>query len=148
MNVLNSTEQGICTPLTLEQSMLSRSNKKPKFFTFAKYIIPNNKEIYKEIKKPEKIDDLGYKHEEQISLLQSIQDVFLNEQRNFLVPDKCTICGSSKISKSGSLPSDFHSVYTDHKLRIPRIMCCNKNCSRGNINISIYSSNFLSHLAP
>ena len=40
------TDQGICTPLTLEQSLLSRSNEKPKFFTFAEYIIPSNKEIY------------------------------------------------------------------------------------------------------
>ena len=31
--------------------MLSRSNKKPKFFTFSKYLIPKNKEIYAQIKK-------------------------------------------------------------------------------------------------
>merc|ERR1712240_915155 len=43
------TDQGICTPLTLEQSLLSRSNEKPKFFTFAEYIIPSNKEIYAQI---------------------------------------------------------------------------------------------------
>ncbi len=45
------TDQGICTPLTLEQSLLARSNVKPKFFTFAEYLIPSNKEIYKQIKK-------------------------------------------------------------------------------------------------
>ena len=45
------TDQGICTPLTLEQSLLSRSNEKPKFFTFAEYVIPSNKEIYKQIRK-------------------------------------------------------------------------------------------------
>ena len=45
------TDQGICTPLTLEQALLSRSNEKPKFFTFAEYIIPSNKEIYAQIKK-------------------------------------------------------------------------------------------------
>ena len=45
------TDQGICTPLTLEQSLLSRSNEKPKFFTFAEYIIPSNKEIYTQIRK-------------------------------------------------------------------------------------------------
>ena len=28
-----------------------RSNAKPKFFTFAEYLIPSNKEIYKQIKK-------------------------------------------------------------------------------------------------
>ena len=31
--------------------MLSRSNERPKFFTFAEYIIPENKEIYTQIKK-------------------------------------------------------------------------------------------------
>ena len=45
------TDQGICTPLTLEQALLSRSNEKPKFFTFAEYFIPSNKEIYTQIKK-------------------------------------------------------------------------------------------------
>ena len=30
--------------------MLSRSNKKPKFFTFSEYLIPENKEIYAQIK--------------------------------------------------------------------------------------------------
>ena len=45
------TDQGIFTPLTLEQSLLSQSNNKPKFFIFAEYLIPSNKEIYKQIKK-------------------------------------------------------------------------------------------------
>merc|ERR1712115_108250 len=45
------TDQGICTLLILEQSLLSRSNAKPKFFTFEEYLIPSNKEIYKQIKK-------------------------------------------------------------------------------------------------
>ena len=31
--------------------MLSRSNEKPKFFTFSEYLIPENKEIYAQIKK-------------------------------------------------------------------------------------------------
>ena len=44
-------EQGVCTPLIFEQSMLSRSNERPKFSTFAEYIIPENKEVYAQIKK-------------------------------------------------------------------------------------------------
>ena len=44
-------DQGICTLLKLEQSLLSRSNEKPKFFTFAEYIIPSNKEIYTQFRK-------------------------------------------------------------------------------------------------
>ena len=31
--------------------MLSRSNERPKFFTFAEYIIPENKEVYAQTKK-------------------------------------------------------------------------------------------------
>ena len=37
--------------MTLEQSLISRSNDKPKLFTFTEYMIPSNKEIYKQIKK-------------------------------------------------------------------------------------------------
>merc|ERR1712240_617266 len=33
-----------------EQALLSRSIEKPKFFTFAEYIIPGNKDIYRQIK--------------------------------------------------------------------------------------------------
>ena len=52
MHLISHTKwQGICTPLTLEQSLLSRSYEKPKFFTFAEYIIPSNKEIYTQLKK-------------------------------------------------------------------------------------------------
>ena len=35
----------------MEQSLLSRSNDEPKLFTFTEYMIPSNKEIYKQIKK-------------------------------------------------------------------------------------------------
>ena len=31
--------------------MLSRSNEKPKFFTISEYLVPENKEIYAQIKK-------------------------------------------------------------------------------------------------
>ena len=92
----------------------------------------------KEIRKPEKIEEIGYNHEEQISMLQLIQDAFLKEQQSTLILKECNICGS-KVSKAGTISSDFHSIYTDHKLQIPRVMCCNKDCDKGNINISIYS---------
>ena len=41
----------------MEQSLLSRSNEKPKFFTFAEYIIPSNKEIYSQIRKLAKFNN-------------------------------------------------------------------------------------------
>lgn len=112
----------------------------------------NNEIVYRQIiqdkaiKKPKKIEELGYNHKEQISMLQLIQDTFLNEQQKTLILKECNICGS-KVSKAGRVPSDFHSIYTDHKLQIPRVMCCNKDCGAGNINISIYSM-FGSNMHP
>ena len=38
----------------------------------------------KKIENPEKIDDLGYDHKEQISILQEIQDVFLFNQTKLM----------------------------------------------------------------
>ena len=54
----------------------------------------------KAIKKPEKIEELGYNYKEQISILQLIQDTFLNEQQKTLILKECNICGS-KVSKAG-----------------------------------------------
>merc|ERR1712114_3419 len=45
------TPEGILTPYSLEQSMLKRSPAKPKIFTFAEFIVPTEKQIYKQILK-------------------------------------------------------------------------------------------------
>ena len=45
------TPEGILTPYSLEQSMLKRSPAKPKMFTFAEFIVPTEKQIYKQILK-------------------------------------------------------------------------------------------------
>lgn len=92
----------------------------------------------KKIKTPVKIDDLGYNHKEQIQILQAIQDAFLFSQSKLIVPDKCYKCGS-RVIKGGQMPSDFHSVYTDHRLQIQMVSCCNKDCTAGKITTSIYS---------
>lgn len=92
----------------------------------------------KKIENPKKIDDLGYNHEEQISLLQEIQDSFLFNQTKLIAPESCPKCGS-RVVKGGCSPADFHSIYTDHRLQIPRASCCNKGCSTGKITNSIYS---------
>jgi hypothetical protein len=95
----------------------------------------------KPIKKPESIEDLGYNHKEQIDLLQHIQDTFLFTQSTIMVAETCEKCGS-KTQKAGDASSDFHAVYTDHKLMVPRRQCCNKDCghrSYGTVQ-SIYGS--------
>lgn len=92
----------------------------------------------KEIKAPVKIDDLGYNHQEQIHILQGIQDAFLFSQAKLIVSDKCYKCGS-RVVKGGHMESDFHAVYTDHRLQIQMLSCCNKDCSARKITTSIYS---------
>ena len=94
--------------------------------------------VDKTIEKPKKIDDLGYDHQEQIAILQEIQDAFLFNQSKLIAPENCPKCGSSVI-KGGYSPADFHAVYTDHRLQLPRAACCNKDCSIGKITNSIYS---------
>jgi hypothetical protein len=94
--------------------------------------------VDKEIKKPEKIEDLGYDHKEQINILQEIQDAFLFTQSTLIISNKCSTCGS-RVIKSGYAPSDFHTVYTDHKLRISRLECCNKECTKRRMTPTIYS---------
>lgn len=92
----------------------------------------------KKIEKPEKIDDLGYDHKEQISMLQEIQDVFLFNQTKLTALLNCPKCGS-RVIRRGNTIADFHAVYTDHRLQMPSVSCCNKDCSTGKITNSIYS---------
>ncbi|MFK7973976.1 MAG: ISKra4 family transposase [Rickettsiaceae bacterium] len=92
----------------------------------------------KKIETPKEIDNIGYNHGEQIAILQEIQDIFLVNQSKLLSPDSCPQCGS-RVAKGGCTPSDFHSIYTDHKLQVPRVSCCNKDCSTVKITTSIYS---------
>ena len=47
-------------------------------------------------------------------------------------------CGS-RVAKGGHMESDFHAVYTDHRLQIQMLSCCNKDCSARKITTSIYS---------
>ena len=94
--------------------------------------------IDKKIENPEKIDDLGYDHKEQISILQEIQDVFLFNQTKLMALLSCPKCGSRVIRRGSSL-ADFHAVYTDHRLQVPSVSCCNKDCSTKKITNSIHS---------
>ncbi len=82
-----------------------------------------------DIKKPETIFELGLRHADQIKLLQLIQDTLLDKQSIFFNEDitHCPQCGR-KLAKHGFKKSDFHSVFTDHKIPVQRLSCCNKSC--------------------
>lgn len=76
-----------------------------------------------EIKKPITIKDLGYLHEEQISLIQSIQDIKLRHETFLLNRDSdCPKCGS-KTKSNGTRQSNFHAALTDHKVKIQKRHC-------------------------
>ena len=85
--------------------------------------------IEKEIKSPKNLMELGLTHIEQINLLQKCQDTLLKNQAEFLKPpsDKCPHC-SHKLGKGSYQESDFHSVFTDHRVKIKRLKC--PNCKR------------------
>lgn len=85
--------------------------------------------VEKEIKSPKNLMELGFTHVEQINLLQKCQDALLKNQAEFLQPpsDKCPHC-SHKLGKGSYQESDFHSVFTDHRVKIKRLKC--PNCKR------------------
>src|SRR5262245_35762433 len=74
-----------------------------------------------EVKAPESILELGLRHEEQISLLGKVQDAILAVQAQLIDPghDVCPRCGD-KLKKKGFTPSNFHAVFTDHKVRLQK----------------------------
>ena len=81
----------------------------------------------KEIKKPTSAFELGFRHSEQISLIERIQQLLLNAQAPLLDSDlsNCAKCGS-KLYRSGTVKSDLYSVFTNHKVAIGRKVC--KSC--------------------
>ena len=82
----------------------------------------------KNIAKPEGIIDLGFRHSEQIDILRHVQQQLLNKQSVFLKEDlqNCPKC-KDKLYKNGYVKSDFHSVFTDHKVAVIRQRC--KSCN-------------------
>ena len=76
-----------------------------------------------EIKRPQKIKDLGYLHTEQIAFLQSIQDFKLKHETKLINEEEtCPRCGR-RMSLRGTRESKFHAVLTDHKVNIKRRRC-------------------------
>jgi hypothetical protein len=82
-----------------------------------------------EVKPPESILELGLRHAEQISLLGKVQDAILAVQAPLIDPghDVCPRCGD-KLKKKGFTPSNFHAVFTDHKVSLQKHQCHNADC--------------------
>lgn len=80
--------------------------------------------LTKSVIKPNTIIDLGLRHSEQIDLIRYIQQTLLDKQSIYLKEDlaSCPDCGG-KLYKSGYIKSDFHSVFTDHKIAAGRQIC-------------------------
>jgi len=66
---------------------------------------------------PQQINELGFSHKEQIHILHQSQEKIINDQHQ-----TCPECGH-KTKKSGKFQSDFHSVFTDHKISLQRKKC-------------------------
>jgi len=83
-----------------------------------------------DIHPPKSILELGLRHVEQISLLEKVQNAILAEQGVLIESGVkvCPKCGQ-KLRKNGSQNSDFHAVFSDHKLRMQRHCCSNADCS-------------------
>jgi hypothetical protein len=83
-----------------------------------------------DINPPKSILDLGLRHGEQISLLEKVQNALLAEQSALidLGYDTCPNCGQ-QIKKNGYMQSQFHAVFSDHKLRIQKHRCNNPECN-------------------
>ena len=100
-----------------------------KFRISVECISENETATRKEIKeykidKPENILELGFRHTEQIEIIQKIQDELLAIQSKYLKDNvtHCPVCGN-KLSKNGFEHSNFHSVFTDHKVKVQRLRC-------------------------
>lgn len=78
----------------------------------------------KSVVKPNTIMDLGFRHSEQIDLLRHIQQNLLDKQSSYFKEEltSCPKC-DGKLYKSGYVKSDFHSVFTDHKVTARRQIC-------------------------
>lgn len=77
------------------------------------------------VDKPSDIFNFGMSHKEQIHLIQSGQDALLEAQISLadLEVDYCPHCCGRKLIKFGYRRSDYHDIFTDHKVRIGRKRC-------------------------
>ncbi len=83
-----------------------------------------------DVKPPQSILELGLRHEAQILLLEKVQNSVLAAQSQFIDPghDICPRCGD-KLKKVGFTKSNFHAVFSDHKVSIQKHKCRNPECN-------------------
>jgi len=93
------------------------------------------------------IDQLGFTHLEQIELLRNCQESLLKAQSHSLQSEQsvCPKC-DTRLKFAGSVLSEFHSVFTDHKVSVRRKKCCNKAC--GWTSVPSISSLFNTNVHP
>lgn len=77
-----------------------------------------------EIRKPEKIMDVGLRHVEQIAILRKIQQKCIDEQCVIVAdePQRCQKC-KRVMHRNGYKQSDFHGVFSDHKVKLQKHRC-------------------------
>ena len=88
----------------------------------------------KEVERVTSISDLGFNHQQQIDLLRECQESLLKIQSKGLQSDInfCPKCGT-KLKLAGNILSEFHSIFSDHKVSVKRKKCCNKDCGWTNV---------------
>ena len=94
---------------------------------------------------PSSINELGFRHKDQIDILQSVQDILIYQQIDMINQQivGCNKCGT-QMSKKGYNKSNFHAVFTDHK-----VPCSRKVCSKcKNKSIPSVKSIFGTHIHP
>ena len=103
-----------------------------------------------EIQRPESILELGLRHNEQISLLSKVQNALLAQQAVLIDTGTkvCPNCGQ-KLKKNGWKESDFHAVFSDHKLSIQKYRCSSSGCNWQNASTikSLFGTNIHPDLA-
>lgn len=103
-----------------------------------------------EIQRPESILELGLRHEEQISLLSKVQNALLAQQA-VLIDTRTKVCPNcgQKLKKNGSKESDFHAVFSDHKLSVQKYRCSSPECNWQNASTikSLFGTNIHPDLA-
>jgi Uncharacterised protein family (UPF0236) len=79
------------------------------------------------IEKPTNIFDFGFTHDKQVGLIQSAQNLLLEEQISLDESEVecCPHCPARHLVKYGKRRSNYHDVFTDHKLTIGRKRCPN-----------------------
>jgi len=93
------------------------------------YDIPSNETLTRKeidsftLQSPKHIKEVGLNQQQQIKILENILGTLLPEQ--FLLLDEddiCPECGK-RTKKAGVYHSHFHSIYTDHKVKMARRLC-------------------------